>query len=94
MALPGMGMSKAALAIPPRPKPGLDGMERVEGVSIGNPGYQFYGFRLHGHGATVVKMEASDRNPSRAYSKIMKRETAIYMKGKVEHPLYLRGDWR
>jgi hypothetical protein len=67
--------------------------QRTERVSIGNPGYQSYGFRVHWRGATVVKMEASEKNPSRGYNKIMKRETAIYMKGDVEHPLYQRKDW-
>jgi hypothetical protein len=67
--------------------------QRVERVSIGNPGYQSYGFRVHWRGATVVKMEASEKNPTRGYNKIMKHETAIYMKGKVEHPLYQRADW-
>jgi hypothetical protein len=67
---------------------------RVEQVSIGNPEFQHYAFKAHWHGATVVKMEASEKNPRRGHNHILKRETTLYMQGRVEHPLYQRADWR
>lgn len=46
-----------------------------------------------GRGATVVKKEASNKNPTRSYNMIMTRETALYTKGGVDHPLCQRADW-
>ncbi len=65
----------------------------VEHVSIGNPGYQFYSFKVRWHGATVTQIEPSEKNPSEGWNKIMKRQTRIYMKGQVAHPLYQRAHW-
>ena len=65
---------------------------KVERVSIGNPGYQFYSYKVHWHGATVTKIEPSDKNPTEGWNKIMKRPTQLYMKGRVPHPLYQRND--
>jgi hypothetical protein len=66
---------------------------RIDHVSIGNPGYQFYSYKARWYGATVTRMEPLESNPTEGWNKIMKRQTRVYMKGQVPHRIYQRADW-
>ncbi len=62
-----------------------------ETVSIGNPGYQSYGYSVLWRGDTVVKAVPDAKNPTIGYSDLIKRNVRLYYSGDGPGTLYDRG---
>ncbi len=69
--------------------------EREERITLGNAGFQQYGFRVRWRGSSVVSIEPEEGNASQGRSMLEEEPVRLYYGAEGPHPLYQRGPgWR